>query len=215
MPVSIVEGNPKQPPRFVYDLTPFTLLDYPGKPACIVWLAGCNLRCKYCHNPQIVLGKGKYEWSHVTNFLKTRIGKLQGVVFSGGECTTCPELAQMCRDVKELGFAVKIDTNGLKPKVVKELVAQNLVDYFAIDYKAPPEKFKLVTQTTHYDKFSQSLDYVLSTGLPLEVRTTVHPTLLNDEDIAWIKADLKKRGYARPLTIQQARTHEQTLGNLS
>lgn len=210
--VQIADPKPaKQSPLFVYAVTPFTMLDFPGKTACIVWLAGCNLRCAYCHNPDIVLGKGRHTWSHVTDFLKKRIGKLQGVVFSGGECTTCPYLLDMCREVKAMGFAVKIDTNGLKPKIVKELVAQNLVDFFAIDYKAPPEKFKLVTDTNHYSKFSESLDYVLSTGLPLEVRTTIHPKLLNDEDIAWMKADLQKRGYKSELTLQQARTHEPTL----
>lgn len=202
-------------PNFVYAVTPFTMLDYPGKPACIIWLAGCNLRCGYCHNPEMVTGRGQHAWSTVMEFLKMRQGKLQGVVFSGGEATTCPLLPEMCRDVRSLGYAVKVDTNGTRPAMVARLVEEGLVDFIALDYKAPPHRYKKVTGTERYDSFSKTLNYLLGTPVPLYLRTTVHPSLLNEEDVEWMKCDLKERGYQGELHIQQARTHTPTLGNLA
>jgi len=104
----------------IYDITPFTLLDYPDEVACIVWMSGCNLRCVYCHNPDIVLGRGDKEQAELFVFLKARQGKLTSVVFSGGEATFCPILPDLVRKTKEMGFKTKLDTNGGNPKVIRD-----------------------------------------------------------------------------------------------
>ncbi|MDR0762368.1 MAG: radical SAM protein, partial [Campylobacteraceae bacterium] len=96
----------------IFDITPFTMLDYPEHLSCIVWFAGCNMRCSYCYNPHIVLGEGNIGIDELLNFLRTRAGRLEGVVLSGGECTLYPELPKLCREIKELGFKIKLDTNG-------------------------------------------------------------------------------------------------------
>lgn len=143
-----------------------------------------------------------------------RQGKLQGVVFSGGEATTCPRLPDMCLDAKKLGYAVKLDTNGTRLMMVQRLVEDGLVDHIALDYKAPPERYKAVTTTNHYQKFSQTLDYLIASKIPLDLRTTVHPSLLSEEDIAWMQQDLERRGYDGEMKVQQVRTHTPLLGNL-
>ena len=115
--------------KSISNITPFTLLDYPHKSACILWYAGCNMRCLYCYNPEIVLGKGTIAFTNVIAFLKTRIGLLDAVVFSGGECLIHKTILEHIKIVKEMGFLVKIDTNGSCPKILKQLVDDNLIDY--------------------------------------------------------------------------------------
>jgi pyruvate formate lyase activating enzyme len=105
----------------ICNITPFTLLDYPNKSACILWYAGCNMRCLYCYNPEIVLGKGAITFSETISFLKKRKGLLDAVVFSGGECLIHKNIVEQIKEVKALGFLVKIDTNGSNSKVVKQL----------------------------------------------------------------------------------------------
>lgn len=112
----------------VSNITPFTLLDYPGKSACIFWYSGCNMRCLYCYNPEIVFGKGKFSFPEMISFLETRKGLLDAVVFSGGECLIHKNIVEQIRTVKEMGFLVKVDTNGSSPKVLSELLEQNLLD---------------------------------------------------------------------------------------
>src|SRR5690606_32859804 len=126
----------------IYSITPFTLLDYPNHPACILWFAGCNMRCLYCYNPDIVLGKGKLSVDDARNFLKSRQSLLQGVVFSGGECTLHPDLVPLARIAKTMGYQVKIDTNGTKPEVLEKLLNEKLVDYIAMDFKGLGEKHR-------------------------------------------------------------------------
>ncbi|MCW9026800.1 MAG: anaerobic ribonucleoside-triphosphate reductase activating protein [Thiovulaceae bacterium] len=121
----------------IYDITKFTHLDYPEHLACIIWFSGCNMRCDYCYNSDIVFSKqGKYNTEDAIEFLKKRVNKLDGVVLSGGEATG-HYLYQFCEDIKELGFDIKLDTNGTYSRAVKELLDLNLIDYVALDYKAP------------------------------------------------------------------------------
>ena len=109
------------------------MLDFPGCAACIVWIAGCNMRCGYCHNPQIVLGKGRIGEGAVMDFLTRRRGLLDGVVLSGGEATTWSGLANFAEKVKAMGFAIKLDTNGLAPGVTPRLLEEKLLDRLALD----------------------------------------------------------------------------------
>lgn len=186
-------------------ITPFTMLDFPGLCACIVWVAGCNMRCGYCHNPQIVLGKGTIGEEEAIDFLERRQGLLDGVVLSGGEATTWPGLAGFAARVKTLGFAIKLDTNGLRPDVVARLIERRLVDQIALDYKAPPARFRHVTATNAYRQFSITLDLLCAQdAVPFEVRTTLHTGLLGEDDVLTMARDLAARRYRGTYAVQRA-----------
>lgn len=132
--------------KTVYDVTKFTHVDYPDHLACIVWFSGCNMRCDYCYNKDIVFAKnGEFSFEDVLKFLKTRVNLLDAVVLSGGEATS-HDLIEFCQAIKKLGFKIKLDTNGTDFKQVKQLLDLDLLDFVALDYKAPQEKF---TQITH------------------------------------------------------------------
>lgn len=179
------------------------MLDFPGKTACIVWFSGCNMRCPYCHNPQIVKGKGRGQINQVMEFLKKRQGLLDGVVLSGGEASVYPDISHFIKDIRALGYAIKLDTNGLRPDIMADLFANNALDYIALDYKAPPGKFKRVTGTEKYDLFSQTLDMLCAQrSVKFEVRTTVHTDLMNEDDINAIIDDLDQRQYTGTYAVQ-------------
>lgn len=205
----------------LYDLTPFSLLDYPGEMSCIVWIAGCNMRCVYCHNPHIVTAKGGEEEDKLLAFLKTRVGRLGAVVFSGGEATLYPTLPALIRKVRALGFKIKLDTNGSRPEIVRALLDEGLLDYVAMDYKAPPEKLEAIAGTAKWgEAFRESLALLIAaakTGRPLfEVRTTIHPDLLSEEDVAGMIRDLEAVGYAGTYYLQLVQsTGEKTIGHVA
>lgn len=187
----------------IYAVTPFTMLDFPGKTACIVWFSGCNMRCAYCHNPQIVKSKGRFSSDRVFEFLESRRGLLDGVVLSGGEATLYPGLAAFARRIKTMGFAIKLDTNGTRPDSVKQLAAAGCLDYVALDYKAQHAKFKDLTHCPDWEKFDETVAFLTSQNtVPYEIRTTVHTGLLDEKDINAIIADLKTRGYRGAYYIQ-------------
>lgn len=188
--------------RPIYSLTPFTLLDYPHKSACILWFAGCNMRCLYCYNPEIVFGKGIISFENAMQFLKGRIHLLDAVVFSGGECLLHKKSISFITEVKNMGFLVKIDTNGSQPEVLKELITKELIDYVALDFKAMPEKFEKITQSKLFIPFEKSLLLLLQSGIPFEVRTTVHSELLNKNDIQQMISYLESIGYTGNYYIQ-------------
>lgn len=194
------------------------MLDFPGLCACIVWVAGCNMRCGYCHNPQIVLGKGTIGEEEAIDFLRGRVGLLDGVVFSGGEATTWPGLAGFAARVKAMGYAVKLDTNGLRPDVVAQLLDRRLVDRIALDYKAPPARFRQVTATGAYRRFSKTLDLLCAQKrVPFEVRTTAHTGLLDEDDILEIAHDLAALRYRGAYAVQRVVIDKDrpTLGHLA
>jgi len=189
--------------KVIYDLTTFTHLDYPNHLACIVWFSGCNMRCDYCYNKDIVFSKaGKYNYNYVLDFLKTRQNLLDGVVLSGGEATS-HDLIEFCKEIKKLGFNIKLDTNGTNPLHVEQLIKLNLLDFIALDYKAPKEKFTQITHSKKFDEFSQTLNLIINSKIKHEVRTTLHNDLLNEEDINLIIKDLKSKNYKNTYYIQQ------------
>lgn len=198
----------------IYDITEFTALDFPDHLATIFWFAGCNMRCSYCYNKDIVFGKGKITETKALEFLKTRVGLLEGVVLSGGECTLYPEILTLCRKIKELGFKIKIDTNGLEFTKVKLLIDNRLVDYIALDYKAPKYKFLNITKSDKFNDFSKTLDYVISSRIDYEIRTTVHIDILDENDINLIINDLVQRGYKQKYYIQEFRYSDDTIGKI-
>jgi pyruvate formate lyase activating enzyme len=186
----------------IYDITSFTALDYPEHLAAIFWFAGCNMHCSYCYNPDIVLGKGRLSVESALSFLESRRGLIEGVVLSGGEATLYPELPALCQQIKALGFKIKLDTNGVNPQSLLVLIEEGLLDYVALDYKAPKQKFQEITRNKHFDHFSASLNLLIQSGVPFEARTTVCNDLLTEEDINHIMTDLYKRGYRAAYYLQ-------------
>jgi pyruvate formate lyase activating enzyme len=116
-----------------------SLIDYPGKISCVLFVSGCNFDCPYCHNPSLVKGgsprKSFLDEKEVCDFLEKRRGFLDGVVISGGEPTLQEELLSFCEKVKGMGYSIKLDTNGSRPPTIKRLIAEGVVDYFAMDIK--------------------------------------------------------------------------------
>jgi pyruvate formate lyase activating enzyme len=166
---------------FFSGIQQFTMLDFPDTIACILFIPGCNFRCGYCHNPEFVLPEQliKIKDSFITeesafNFLKQRLGKLEGVVFSGGEPTIMPDLVDCITKVKALGFKVKLDSNGNKPEVIQELLQKKLLDYIAMDIKTSLAQYKsLVGNLADTVALQKSIDLIKSSGIPYEFRTTL------------------------------------------
>jgi len=165
-----------------------TLIDYPGKVAASVFLGGCNFRCSYCHNPQLVLADSNLPnlpSEAILSFLKERQGFLDGICVTGGEPLLYPELKFFLAEVKALGFLVKVDTNGSFPKRLQELVEERLVDYVAMDIKAPKEKYKEVAKTEiDLEKINESAFYLLASDISYEFRTTVFSNLTLEDFIS-------------------------------
>lgn len=187
----------------IYDITPFTMLDFPEHTACIIWFSGCNMRCGYCHNPQIVKGKGTQDIDDVLTFLEKRKDLLDGIVLSGGEASIYPGLPNFVRTVKDMGYAIKLDTNGTRPDIIQDFLSYNLLDYVALDYKAPPEKFKRVTGINKFKDFEKTLNLLCSQNtIPFEVRSTVHTALMDEDDVNYIIKDLEQKKYQGTYYIQ-------------
>lgn len=188
----------------IYDLTPLTMLDYPGHLAAIVWFAGCPLRCSYCYNPKIVTAEnGTMSGDDLLRFLTKRQGLLDAVVLSGGECTGYPALIELCHSIRKLGYKIKVDSNGHYPAALEALITAQLVDFVALDYKAPADKFKALTGTPNNAPFFESLKLLIASNCPFEVRTTVHSGLLGESDISAIADDLWRRGYRGNYYLQK------------
>lgn len=198
----------------IYSVTPFTLLDYPHKSACILWFAGCNMRCLYCYNPEIVLGKGSFSFEKILSFLHSRKNLLDAVVFSGGECLLHKNIIPLISEVKKMGFLVKIDTNGSSPNVIKQLINKSIIDYIALDYKGPKAKFQNITQSDVYNSFKETLDLILKAEIPFEVRTTYHSDLLTEEDLREMIDFLESKNYVGNYYIQYFKNNVETLSKL-
>lgn len=197
--------------KVIYNISPFTLLDYPEKTACIFWFAGCNMRCLYCYNPEIVYGKGSLTYEQALTFLKSRIGLLDAVVLSGGECSLHQHLPEFITEIKRLGFLVKMDTNGSKPGLLRYLSQKGLLDYVALDFKAPKHKFKSLTTSELYLHFRESLRVLVNSRIRFEVRTTIHSELLNQKDVDEMLEVLDMEGYHGTYYLQHFRNGSDTL----
>lgn len=166
-------------------LQKMTLLDFPGKVACTVFTQGCNFRCPFCHNSDLIGGNGPDSISEETllAFLKKRVGLLDGVCFTGGEPTLQKELPRLFRQIKDLGYPIKLDTNGSRPEVLKALVAEGLVDYVAMDIKNSPARYE---QTAGMNPklmaaVEESAAFLLTGAVDYELRTTVMDELHDEE----------------------------------
>lgn len=176
-----------------------SLLDYPDTISAIIWTIGCDFRCPFCYNKDLVLGKvGTIPEEELLSFLEKRKGMLEGLVITGGEPFMQKDIVQFVEKVKKLGYLIKIDTNGMFPEKLKELIDKKLVDYVAMDVKAPKKKYdKLTDVKTDIKKIEESIEIIKNSKLDYEFRTTFAPGLLTKEDIISIAKWLKgsKRFY--------------------
>lgn len=161
----------------IVGLQKLTLLDYPGKVACTVFLGGCNFRCPYCHNSELLDTDtpSVMDDNALLSFLEKRKGILEGVCITGGEPTLYPELPGLLRAIRTLDYSIKLDTNGYQPSVLEELVRQGLVDYVAMDIKNSPELYAATVgrSTLDLEKLEQSIRFLLTNAVDYEFRTTV------------------------------------------
>lgn len=187
-------------------LQKFSLIDYPEHLSAIIFTQGCNFRCPFCYNPILVwpTREGRFQnislsaldgdqqkgrpqiisESDLFVFLKTRAGKLDTVVITGGEPTIQPDLPKFIAKIKKLGYLVKVDTNGANPDMLKKLIKEGLVDYLAMDIKAPLGKYDIVVGVQpDLEKIKKSIKIIKESNLPYEFRTTVVPELIGLKDI--------------------------------
>lgn len=188
-------------------LVSFTTIDYPGKLAAVIFLVGCPLRCAYCSNPHLLdVRDGEYEPEKVFAWLKERVGKLEAVVFSGGEALMQGDaVLEYMQRVKKLGFKIGLHTNGFYPEILKR--ASDTVDWIGLDYKATRNKYpELVGQNIAHDHMIKSLNIWLDTGKDFEVRITCDPRHITKLDLLEIANDLHTRG-VKKIAIQKYIPH--------
>ena len=194
-----------------------TLIDFPKKIASIVFSQGCNFRCGYCHNPELLslnVPKTQIPVQEVLDFLDTRRGKLDGVVITGGEPTLQSGLYDFIKEVKEMGFLVKLDSNGSNPKVLETLINDNLLDYIAMDIKAPLEKYSEITNVKiNIENIKKSIELIMNSGVDYEFRTTVVKSQLSFDDFENIGKQLNgaKRYYLQKFIA--SKIYDETLKN--
>lgn len=180
-----------------------TLLDFPGKVACTVFLTGCNLRCPYCHNPELVLPQDSKKYiseGELFKFLVSRKGKLDGVCITGGEPTVHPELPFLIRRIRDMGFLIKLDSNGTLPEMLEHLLREELLDYVAMDIKNAPSRYTETCGADVIANVKKSAALLKNGNIDYEFRTTVchpfHSPKCMEEIGRWLRN--AKRYYIQP-----------------
>ncbi|MBN2517087.1 MAG: anaerobic ribonucleoside-triphosphate reductase activating protein [Deltaproteobacteria bacterium] len=176
-------------------LQKFSLIDYPGKICAIIFTQGCNFKCPYCHNPELsnpdLYGTIIPE-EEIFSFLEKRKGKLDAITITGGEPTLQSDLIDFIKRIKEMSYLVKLDTNGSHPDVLVALIKNNLIDYIAMDVKAPWNKYQKITRSAiKPDIVKKSIDLISKSTIPYEFRTTVVKSQLSMDDLVTIGKNLK------------------------
>jgi pyruvate formate lyase activating enzyme len=225
-------------------LQKFSLLDFPENISAVVFTKGCNFRCQFCYNPMLVWpekvgkfnnntslksdevikeGQALINEADLFDFLKARVNKLDAVVVTGGEPTIHADLPEFILKIKDLGFKIKLDTNGTNPKMLKKIINQNLADYVAMDIKAPLSEYQSVVGVkSDLNKIEKSVKIIMESGLPYEFRSTLIPdihavtdiakigSLIRDAEKWWLqrfKSDIElvnnKLSGQKPFTIQE------------
>ncbi len=176
-------------------LQKFSLIDYPGKTCAIIFTIGCNFCCKYCHNPELVVPEkytSEIPAQDVFSFLESRIGKLDAVCITGGEPTQHMDLRDMIIKIKDMGFLVKLDSNGSRPEVLEDFIDKKIIDYIAMDVKAPLEDYsKIVGWKIPIEKLQKSIDLIMNSGIDYEFRTTIVKSLTSKDDLKKIAQTIK------------------------
>jgi pyruvate formate lyase activating enzyme len=183
-----------------------SFVDYPGRTAAVLFTPGCNMDCFYCHNRHL-LAPGEHDHAYdeqdVLAFLRKRIGMLEGVVISGGEPTLQKDLEPFIAEIKTMGYNLKLDTNGTRPWVVNSLIDKKLVDFIAMDIKAPPSRYEEITRRQmDLQPIEESIDLLLEGRVDYEFRTTVAPQL-STADILLIATRIRR---SKRYVLQQYRT---------
>ncbi|MDD3997994.1 MAG: anaerobic ribonucleoside-triphosphate reductase activating protein [Sphaerochaetaceae bacterium] len=199
-----------------------TLIDYPGKIACMIFTQGCNYDCFYCHNRTLIKKRcvKPMDIQKIHRFLKDRSALLEGIVVSGGEPTIHTDLPDFLESMKALGYCVKLDTNGSNPAMLARLLDDRIVDYVALDVKAPWEKYaEICSPAADCRLVSESLKILTHSTVAWEARTTLCPTL-TQEDLKAIGSNIppsivwRKNEYRRPLVykeVDSVRIHQDSL----
>lgn len=176
-------------------LQKLSLIDFPGRPAAVVFTRGCNFRCPYCHNPELIGNRPTGNDIHpkdIFAFLEKRRGLLEGVVVTGGEPTLHADLPDFMHRIKGLDFVVKLDSNGSNPAMLQKIIDDRLVDYIAMDVKAPFEKYDRVAGVAvDIDAIRASIGIIRNSGLPHQFRTTLARPLLDRQDAVTIQSIVK------------------------
>ena len=187
-------------------ITKSSLIDYPKKISAVVFLMGCNFNCPYCHNPELVISNimEPINSDTVYSFLKSRIGLLDAVVITGGEPTLHKDLPEFIKNIKNLGFLVKLDTNGSNPAMVKSLIENKMIDYIAMDIKAPFDEYKnIVSRDANIELVKETFQLIANSKIDYEFRTTVVSNLLNYESFTKISDIFKKEGKIKRYYLQR------------
>ena len=197
----------------IHGFQSLTLLDYPGKVACTVFLGGCNFRCPFCQNTGLVLAPEReavVPMEEVMGVLRKRRGMLDGVCITGGEPTLTSDLREFILRVRELGYLVKLDTNGYRPEVLENLLAEGLLNYVAMDIKSSPENYARVAGLPGLDlqRIRHSVELLMEAGVDYEFRTSVAQGLHTREDIEAIGRWLQG---CRRYFLQNYRESEQVM----
>jgi len=187
-----------------------SLSDYPGLVSTVVFLKGCNFRCGYCHNPELIdFERGDIFEEDFFSFLDSRKKLIDGVVITGGEPTCQKDLIDFISRIKEKGFKVKLDTNGSNPDMISNVL--DLVDYFAMDIKAPYEKYSSVCGVSiDISKIKKSIELIINSGKDYEFRMTVIPALISSKDIIDVSSIIKG---GKLFVIQQFNYDKKILDN--
>ena len=193
-------------------LQKFSLIDYPDKFSCIIFTQGCNFRCFWCYNPELVyphLFKNTISENYVLSFLESRRNDLEAVVITGGEPTIQPDLTEFIEKIKKMGYLVKLDTNGSNPYILEKLLKNKLVDYIAMDIKAPPEKYSLlIGKAIDISLIFKSIEIIENYSPDYEFRTTFVPSLLSEDDIEKIKKLVRDKRKYRVQSYREVREKE-------
>lgn len=189
---------------------PNSLVDWDGKVASVIFLGGCNFRCKFCSNKELVINNEKVKsmpFANIKNYLENNIDFIDGVVITGGEPTLNESLPELCREIKKLGLKVKLDTNGTSPEMIKELLDNDLVDFIAMDIKTSFENYKeIVGVEVDMEKIKKSIELLRDFG-NYEFRITMFPEI-SKEDLVKIAKYLKEKNANKAFFIQQFRQEE-------
>ena len=170
----------------IFGIEKFSMVDWDGKIVCTLFASGCNFRCPFCHNSTLALAEGnEIDQAEIFNFLEKRKGLLDGVCISGGEPTLHPDLEEFVKKIKDMGFKVKLDTNGTNPKAVASLIEKSLVDYIAMDVKNCPDKYPATigTDKADVDNIFATANIIKKSNIPHEFRTTIIKEFHTKEDM--------------------------------
>lgn len=201
-PQPVVQPLPRHA-HAVGGLVPFSTVDWPGKLAAVVFIAGCPWRCHYCHNTELQTRSARYDWREMRAFLETRKGLLDAVVFSGGEPLSEPRLPQMIRDVRRMGYRVGLHTAGIYPLRLADVLRH--LDWIGLDIKADSQGYDDITGRRDSERPAQAcLSQLLSSGRDFECRITWHPDWLDETRLLALARELVRRGVRR-FAVQGAR----------